>query len=159
MGYEPTKEDIDVVRTLKEKGASDRECAEIMEISLSTFKRRKNLLTQPIKEAQKTRVALSAEWYEDSLKRQVLGYHEEEIEFEYTGPNEPKWTPKVKKRKYYPPNATLTMFTAVNMSNRAGAEGHRYQSINKVENTTIITNKPYQVGFQEENLNAPSSSV
>ena len=88
--------------------------------------------------------------YENSIKKQTEGYWEDaEIEYEFKGykegTKEEVWEPVRKRRRYYAPVPTITMFNAVNSSNG------KYQSINKVEQTTILesgaTKKPVSISF------------
>jgi len=131
--YEPTGKDIEKVVELKSKGASDEVCSKAIGISRYTFNKYKNThFLQPIKEAAEIRSEILVSCYEDSMEKQIKGFFEDEIDYDYIGLNEDgteEWLPTRKKRKYYPPNATLTMFKSVNLSNG------KYQSINKVEVT------------------------
>jgi len=131
--YEPTEKDIETVLKLKSKGASDTVCSDAIGVSRRTYAKFKvSHFAQPIKEAEEIRSEILVGCYEDSMEKQIKGFFEDEIDYDYVGLNEDgteEWLPTRKKRKYYPPNATLTMFKSVNLSNG------KYQSINKVEVT------------------------
>ena len=143
---------------MKQKGASDTACAKAIGISRNTFLRHKKVLfEQTIKDAESIRSEKLVSCYEDSMEMQIKGFYKDEIDYDYIGLKEDgteEWLPTRKKRKYYPPNATLTMFKSVNLS-----EG-KYQSINKVEQKIEVDiTTPYKIEYQEENLNGTTPRI
>lgn len=134
--YKPTQKDIDTVRQMKEKGASDKACSDAIGVSRFTFNKYKNqIFLQPIKEAAENRQNKLMEIFEDALPKQLTGYYVTE-EIERINPVTGKFELAERKKKWMAPNATLMMYTSANKSNG------EWQSINKVEQTTEINNTP-----------------
>ena len=78
---------------------------------------------------------------ENALAKMVGGYHEEETKTEVS---DTKGTTVTTTRKYYPPNATIAMFTAVNCSNG------KWQSINNKETTNVFNVEALPKGVELE---------
>ena len=134
--YKPTKKHIETVQKMKEKGATDKDCAIALDISTKTFSRvKKSFFTSSIKKGNETRQQTHLEIFEDNLPKQLTGYYVYE-EIERVNPITGVFELSEKRKKWMPPNATLMMFTAVNISDG------KWQSINKVEQRVNVDATP-----------------
>ena len=139
--YTPTDKHIETVQKMKEKGATDKECAKAIGISERSFKKYKKALFAPaIKKGNEERQQTLLEMAEDNLPKQLTGYYVEE-EIERVNPLTGKFELYEKKKKWIAPNATLLMFTTVNAQNAVNGK-IPWQSINKVEQKVEIENSP-----------------
>ena len=150
--YIPTDKDVETVKKLKLKGASDTKCAEALGISRRLFFDLKTAqFAQPIKEAAEERRERILGKAVDALEELLSSEEYEEvteIEKTYQGVKSTETKTVTKKRT---PNATITMFTLVN------SDPDNWQSINKVENTTIIDNMPkIEIGWTEPSAKSKS---
>ena len=132
QAYKPTQKHIETVRALKEKGASDIECAKALGISRNTFgKHKKVLFGQVIKEADEARQKSLMEVFEDSLPKQLTGYYVTE-EIERLNPDTGELELFERKKKWMAPNATLMMYTSANRSDD-------WKSINSANSVDVKT--------------------
>ena len=148
--YEPTEEHIKTVQALKAKGATDKECYTAISIGQKTFQRyKKTIFATPIKKGKEERTKTHLELARDALalRLQQRTVVETTVMNKVFAGEEIEETKTVEKT--IQPSDTLIMFTLVNKS-----EGE-WQSINKVENTTIIDNtKPYKIEFARKKNDA-----
>ena len=133
--YKPTKKHIETVRALKEKGATDKACAEAIGISAATFKnKKKTFFTSPIKKAEENRIKTHLELAQDALALRLQQRTVTETTTVTRSSEQGEYSETKIQEKVIQPSDTLIMFTLVNKS-----EGE-WQSINKVENTVNNTN-------------------
>ena len=78
---------------------------------------------------------------ENALAKLIVGHHEEETKTEVS---DTKGTTVTTTKKYYPPNPTIAMFTAVNHSNG------KWQSINNKETTNVFNVEALPKGVELE---------
>ena len=77
---------------------------------------------------------------ETAIAKMLTGYHEEETK---TEESDIKGKTVTTTRKYYAPNATIAMFTAVNCSDG------KWKSINNVQSITVTEKSKYEVELGE----------
>lgn len=134
--YKPTAKHIETVQKMKEKGATDKECAIAIGLGYSTFRLHKNsFFSTAIKKGNEARQQTHLETFEDNLPKQLTGYYVTE-EVERVNPITGKFELAEKRKKWVSPNSTLMMFTAVNMSDG------KWQSINKIEQRVNVDATP-----------------
>ncbi len=132
--YNPTKKDINTVMLLKEKGATDRACYDALGISRSTFnKYKKTHFNTSIKKGKQKRAENHYNLAVDAL---ALRLQQRTVTEKTTVTRDFQGSEQVETKeveKVIQPADTLIMFTLVNKSSG------EWQSINKVEQKTVIT--------------------
>jgi hypothetical protein len=133
--YKPTDKHIETVRALKEKGASDKACAEAIGINPKTFSRyKKSVFTSPIKKGNEDRTNAHLQLAQDALALRLQQRTVKELTTINKTIGGEDYTETKEVEKVIQPSDTLIMFTLVNRS-----DGD-WKSINKVE--TTINNNP-----------------
>ena len=134
--YKPTKSHIDTVRALKEKGATDKACADALGISINTFKRnKKGFFDTAIKEADNNRRSRLLALAEDTLEKEIKGYWIEEETTTTKTVGDQEFTETKIQKRWMRPNTPMNIMTLVNCSDDKSEID--WQPANKVENTII----------------------
>lgn len=136
--YTPTPEHIETVRALKEKGASDRVCAEAIGVSAFTFKKyKKTFFTQPIKNGLEDRRKKLLAIAEDTLEKEIKGYwiEEETTTTRTIGDTETVET-KI-QRKWMRPSTPMNIMTLINCSTET--DEINWQPTNKAETKSLFS--------------------
>jgi hypothetical protein len=148
--YKPTDKHIETVRALKEKGATDAQCADAIGIGLRTFQKHKNaVFAHSIKKGNEDRINTHLELAQDALALRLQQRTVKELTTINKTIGGEDYTETKEVEKTIQPSDTLIMFTLVNRSdgewksiNKADVIDPRSVQVPKIEIEVVRSDSP-----------------